>query len=165
MWIQTAASPHIPDKAGPGPRVLLVHLQCGSLALQSHPGAGRGGRWADRSCPVRLVWVRGAAGPQPGLEPGQGHPLPTAGWNTGGTAGAGGAAPHFCPRVHLFVSLSPPPSCFRTGTPFPTAQPWGRDGRTPAPRGEGFENHLIPVPTGAPTPRRRPQSLPRGTAR
>lgn len=96
--------------------------------------------------PGGLAWPRGADAAQPGLEPGPGIPLPTTRWETPQAAGAGVAAPHFCPFHLVVVSLTPPlphPELFpQGGHPPSRASPGGGNGRTPSPCREGFSNSL-----------------------
>lgn len=114
------------------------------------------------SSPLPSDWLGCAVGTDCSLDwsPGKGIPLPITGWKTLQAAGAGVAAPHFCPPFHLLVF---PPEMSPQGDTLP--QPVGRE--HPSPCSEGFKNYLnefLPRQM-PPPPHRRPQSLTAGTAR
>ncbi|XP_078193774.1 zinc finger protein 664 isoform X2 [Callithrix jacchus] len=134
MWIQAASSPQHPRQSRARPRALLVHLQCGSLALRSHPGAARSAPGPASPPPLTLVWARAAARPHPGRKRGPGRPLPKRGRRTprGRTRGLPrlrGPLPHYSASPKLpSPGTSPAP---RRASVAPEPRGWG--GRTPSP--------------------------------
>lgn len=153
--------PHsIPDKAGLGPGALLVHLQCGSLALRSHPGAGRSA--PGPASPPACHWRGRAPRPVRTLDwsPGRGAPSPEG---AGGPCGGGRGLrlrdplPPIPPSPELpSPGATPAP---RGASAAPKPRGWG--GRTPSPispRG-GFlkSSPRTPVPARPLRPRRRCQ--------
>lgn len=114
-----------------------MHLQCGSLTLQSHPEARRSNPWAGLSCSIRLAWVRGATGPQPGLEPWQGPP------HNGLEDPAGSRREGRCASLLLsFPALRLPPELFPQGDTLPHPRALGMGWGTPSPCSEGFKNNF-----------------------
>ncbi|XP_022373231.1 zinc finger protein 664 isoform X3 [Enhydra lutris kenyoni] len=116
--------------------------------------------------PLGLAWVRGADGPQPGLEPWQRHPFPITGWKTLQAAGAGSLRLTSA-LLSTFSCLSPATAVSSRGHPSPPPSPGGET-RGPPPAAERafktalnkFLSRQVPPPPLAPAelPQRYGQS-------
>jgi len=137
MWIQTAASPQHPRQSRARPSGAP-----GAPAMRiPHPTTSPRG-WSEQPLswpllPIGLAWVRGADGPQPGLEPWERHPPPHTRLENGAGSRRGVAAPHFCPPFHLFVP--PRPVVSARGHPSPPPSPGGETRGPPPPAARAFK--------------------------
>lgn len=108
-----------------------MHLQCGSLTLQSHPGARRSSPWAGLSCSIRLARVRGATGR-------------SAAWT--GALGRASAQRAGRPCRHRregrCASLLLSFELFPQGDTLPHPRALGMGWGTPSPCSEGFKNNF-----------------------